>query len=85
MMSKNTKKVIEANHVKYVKAIYLKNMQVRIDRGESGGGKKGKMSGKTEFIDKDIESFSMRWFDKMKKSKKRQRRRRFDDDEDGAL
>lgn len=47
MMSKNNKKTIEANHVKYVKAIYLKNIQVRIDRGESGGGKKGKMLGKT--------------------------------------
>ena len=43
MMSKNNKKNIEADHVKYIKAIYLKNMQVRIDRGESGGGKKGKM------------------------------------------
>ena len=39
------------------------------------------MLGKIEFIDKDIESFSMRWFDKMKKSKKKLRRRRFEDDE----
>ncbi len=80
MMFKNCKKTIEANHVKYVKAIYLKNIQTRSDRGESGGGKKGKMPGKIEFIKKDIEFFSMKWFDKIKKSKKKSRRRRFDDD-----
>ena len=51
MMDKNSNhKNIEANHVKYVKGIYLKNMGIRIDRGESGGGKKGRMQGKTEFI-----------------------------------
>jgi hypothetical protein len=33
MMSKSSKKNVEANHVKYVKAIYLKNMQIRIERG----------------------------------------------------
>lgn len=80
-MSNNNKKVIEANHVKHVKAIYFKNMQIRIDRGESGGGKKGRMTGKIEFIQKDIEFFSMRWFDKLKKSKKKVKRRRFDDDD----
>jgi len=47
MMSRNGSKNIESNHVKYVKGNYLKNMQIRIDRGESGGGKKGRMLGKT--------------------------------------
>ena len=84
MMGKKPSKNIEANHVKYIKGIYLKNMHIRIDRGESGGGKKGRMLGKTEFIEKDIEFFSMRWFDKIKKSKKKNRRRRFDGQDDAA-
>jgi hypothetical protein len=54
MMARNSSKNIEANHVKYVKGIYLKNMSIRIDRGEAGGGKKGRMQGKTEFIEKDV-------------------------------
>jgi hypothetical protein len=39
------------------------------------------MTGKTEFIEKDVELFSMKWFDKIKKSKKKFRRRRFDDED----
>jgi hypothetical protein len=54
-------------------------MGIRIDRGESGGGKKGRMQGKIEFIEKDIEFFSIKYFDKLKKSKKKLRKRRFDD------
>lgn len=85
MMGKSPTQNIEANHVKYVKGNYLKNMQIRIDRGESGGGKKGRMLGKTEFIEKDIEFFSMKWFDKIKKSKKKlNRRKRFDNEDDAG-
>ena len=83
-MAKNNNRNIEANHVKYVKGIYLKNMSIRIDRGESGGGKKGRRLGKTQFIEKDAEFFSMRYFDKLKKSKKKLRRRRFDDELDAG-
>lgn len=58
-------------------------MQIRIDKGESGGGKKGKMMGKTQFIQKDIQNFSMRWFEKIKKTKKKSKRRRFNDEDAG--
>jgi hypothetical protein len=54
-------------------------MSIRIERGEAGGGKKGRMQGKTEFIEKDVECFSMKYFEKLKKTKKKLRRRRFDD------
>ena len=85
MMSKGSKKNIESNHVKFVKGIYLKNMNTRIDRGQSGGGKKGRMLGKLEFLEKDIQFFSMRWFDKIKKSKKKKlKRKMFDEDDDAA-
>ena len=62
----------------------MKNMSIRIERGEAGGGKKGRMQGKTEFIEKDVECFSMKYFDKLKKNKKKLRKRRFDDEVDAG-
>jgi hypothetical protein len=41
---------IEPNHVKHVKGIYLINMKDRIEKGECGGGKKGKYISKTDFL-----------------------------------
>lgn len=67
---------IEPNHVKHVKGVYLTVMKDRMERGECGGGKRGKCLSKSEFIDKDIESFSMRWFEKSKKIKKKLKRKR---------
>ncbi len=52
----------EPNHVKHVKNIYLLVMKERMDRGECGGGRKGKCSSKSDFILKDINTFSMKWF-----------------------
>lgn len=52
----------EPNHVKHVKAAYLIVMKERLERGESGGGKRGKCLSKSEFIERDINNFSMRWF-----------------------
>jgi len=62
---------IEPNHVKHVKGVYLNTMKERIERGECGGGRRGKSLSKSDFIEKDIEFFSMRWFEKGKKLKKR--------------
>lgn len=53
---------IEPNHVKHVKAVYLAVMKERLERGECGGGKRGKSLSKADFLQKDIASFSMRWF-----------------------
>lgn len=53
---------IEANHVKHVKNIYLTVMKERAERGECGGGKRGKSLSKFDFIEKDISNFSMKWF-----------------------
>ena len=41
---------IEPNHVKHVKGIYLTVMKDRMDRGECGGGKRGKCLSKAEFL-----------------------------------
>lgn len=58
-------KHIEPNHVKHVKGIYVRNMNIRIDNGEIGGGKKGELlESKQDFIKKDIENFNMKWFKK---------------------
>ena len=73
---------IQANHVKYVKALYLKNMTLRIDKGEIGGGKKGRSAGKLQFIKKDLDNFHIRYFDKLKKGKKRKIRTRDQDGDD---
>ena len=67
---------IEPNHVKHVKGIYLSVMKDRIERGECGGGKRGKSFGKYEFLERDIASFSMKWFEKSKKIRKRKAKRR---------
>ena len=67
---------IEPNHVKHVKGVYLTVMKDRMERGECGGGKRGKCLSKSEFIDKDIVAFSMRWFEKSKKIKKKLKRKR---------
>ena len=67
---------IEPNHVKHVKAIYLSAMKDRIDRGECGGGRRGKCFGKSEFLERDISTFSMKWFEKSKKIKKKKAKRR---------
>lgn len=58
-------------------------MKDRMERGECGGGKRGKCLSKIEFIEKDISAFSMRWFEKSKKIKKKlKRKRRNSSDED---
>ena len=66
----------EPNHVKHVKGVYLTVMKERLDRGECGGGKRGKCLSKLDFIEKDISNFSMRWFEKAKKIKKRKPKRK---------
>lgn len=67
---------IESNHVKHVKGIYLTVMKERIERGECGGGKRGKTLSKTDFLEKDIATFSMKWFEKSKKIKKKKPKKR---------
>lgn len=67
---------IEPNHVKHVKGIYLTVMKDRMDRGECGGGKRGKCLSKAEFLERDISGFSMKWFEKGKKIRKRKQKRR---------
>ena len=37
-------------------------MKERMERGECGGGKRGKWLSKWDFIEKDINTFSMKWF-----------------------
>jgi hypothetical protein len=66
----------EPNHVKHVKGIYLTVMKERIDRGECGGGKRGKYLSKSDFIEKDFNNFSMKWFEKAKKIKKKKPKRK---------
>jgi len=58
-------------------------MKDRMEKGECGGGKRGKCLSKSEFIAKDINSFSMKWFEKSKNIKKKnKRKRRNSSDED---
>ena len=66
---------IEPNHVKHVKGIYLNLIKDRIDRGECGGGRRGRSISRSDFIEKDISNFSMKWFEKTKKIKKKKARR----------
>ena len=66
----------EPNHVKHVKGVYLTVMKERMDRGECGGGKRGKSLSKSDFIEKDVNAFSMKWFEKVKKIKKRKLKRK---------
>lgn len=61
----------QPNHVKHVKAVYLTVMKERMERGECGGGKRGKSLSKSDFIEKDMNNFSMRWFEKAKKIRKK--------------
>lgn len=42
-----------------------------MERGECGGGKRGKSLSKSDFIEKDMNNFSMRWFEKAKKIRKK--------------
>lgn len=79
-------KDIEPNHVKHVKGLYMRNMNQRIDHGEIGGGKKGVFESKIEFLKKDIQTFSLKWFKKEKKNKskkikRRRKRETFDEEE----
>lgn len=60
-------------------------MKARMDRGECGGGKRGKCMSKSEFLERDITSFSMKWFHKSKKikrSSKRKHRNSSDEEEE---
>jgi hypothetical protein len=80
MMGKN----IESSHVKHVKGLYMRNMAARIDCGEIGGGRKGVFESKREFLKKDIQNFSMKWFKKETREKaKRHKRRRKRETYDG--
>lgn len=56
----------------------MRNMALRIDNGEIGGGKKGVFESKIEFLKKDIQNFNMRWFKKetKRKTKKIKKRRK---------
>lgn len=69
-------KDIEPNHVKHVKGAYLTVMKDRLERGECGGGKRGKSLSRSDFIEKDIANFSMKWFEKSKKIKKKKLKKR---------
>ena len=76
---------IEPNHVKHVKGIYLNLIKDRIDRGQCGGGKRGRSVSRSDFIQKDINNFSLKWFEKskpIKKKKKAKRHRNRDSDSD---
>ena len=44
-----------------------------MERGECGGGKRGKCSSRSEVIEKDIVAYSIRWFKKTKKLKRKRR------------
>ncbi len=66
----------QPNHVKHIKGIYLTVMKQRMERGECGGGKRGKSLSKSDFIEKDLNNFSMKWFEKAKKIKKRKPKRK---------
>ena len=60
-------------------------MKQRMERGECGGGKRGKSLSKSDFIEKDLNNFSMKWFEKAKKIKKRKpKRKRKNSDLDGC-
>ncbi len=60
----------------------MKNMQIRMDKGECGGGKRGRTLIKTQFVKADIQNFQMKYFDKLKKSKKKRSRRNESDQQD---
>ena len=83
MMGKN----IEPNHVKHVKGLYMRNMSIRMQNGEIGGGKKGTFESKLQFLKRDIENFSMKYFKKeakirSKKTKKKRKKLSLNDDDD---
>ena len=85
LMGKN----IEPNHVKHVKGIFMRNMSARIESGEIGGGKKGIFESKLDFLKKDIENFSMKYFKKetkarSKKTKKKKKKLSLGEDDDDS-
>jgi hypothetical protein len=58
-------------------------MKDRLERGECGGGKRGKCLSKSEFIERDITNFSIKWFEKVKKIyKKKPKKKRRNTSED---
>ena len=73
-------KQIEPNHVKHIKGLYLLAMKDRMDKGECGGGKRGKCLSRRDFIAKDRHFFSMKWFEKRKKKINRKRKRSSEED-----
>lgn len=65
---------LDSNHVKHVKGTYLRNLKMRMDNGECGGGEFGECRSKKDFIQRDLENFNVKWFAKGRKPARRRKR-----------